>query len=52
MAEWTRDMVEDRVVEAAAVLKKLPGPRVRGYFSTWPEIIHSAREIGARSRSR
>ena len=38
MAEWTREMVEERVIEAAMVLRKLPGPRVRGYFSTWPEI--------------
>ena len=30
MAEWTRDMVEERVIEAAAVLRKLPGPRVVG----------------------
>ena len=45
MGEWTRDMVEDRVVEAAAVLRKLPGPRVQGYFSTWPDIVLSAREI-------
>ena len=41
MAEWTRDMVEDRVVEAADVLKQLPPVRVRGYFSTWPEIQRS-----------
>ena len=45
MTEWTREMVEDRVMEAAAVLRKLPGPRVRGYFSTWPDIVLSAREI-------
>jgi hypothetical protein len=45
MGEWTRDMVEERVVEAAAVLRKLPGPRVQGYFSTWPDIVLSAREI-------
>ena len=37
MAEWTRDVVEERVMEAAMVLAKLPGPRVGGYFSTWPE---------------
>lgn len=45
MGEWTRDLVEDRVMEAAAVLRKLPGPRVRGYFSAWPDIVLSAREI-------
>ena len=41
MAEWTRDMVEERVVDAADVLKQLPPVRVRGYFSTWPEIQRS-----------
>ena len=45
MTEWTRDMVEERIVEAAWVLKKLPGPWVQGYFSTWPDILRSAREI-------
>ena len=41
MAEWTRDMVEERITEAAAVLKRLPGLRSQGYFSTWPEIQRS-----------
>ena len=47
MAEWTRDMVEERIAEAAAVLRKLPGPRVSGYFNAWPEIQRSAKEIAA-----
>ncbi len=34
MAEWTRDMVEERVEEAADVLKQLPPVRLSGYFST------------------
>ena len=45
MSEWTRDMVEERIVEAAAVLRQLPGPRAQGYFSTWPDILLSAQEI-------
>jgi hypothetical protein len=45
MPEWTRDMVEERITEAAAVLKRLPGPRAQGYFSTWPEIQRTAKEI-------
>jgi hypothetical protein len=40
-------MVEERITEAAAVLRKLPGPRVSGYFSTWPDILLSAREIAS-----
>jgi len=45
MAEWTRDMVEDRIVEAADVLKQMPGLPPQGYFSTWPEIQRSRREL-------
>ena len=41
MAEWTRDMVEDRVEEAADVLCQLPPVRLSGYFSTWPDILRS-----------
>ena len=41
MTEWTRDMVEDRVIEAAEVLRHMPGPRLGGYFSTWPEIFRT-----------
>jgi hypothetical protein len=47
MTEWMRNMVEERITEAAAVLRKLPGPRVSGYFSTWPDILLSAREIAS-----
>ena len=45
MAEWTRDMVEERIVEAAAVLRRLPPVRVAGYFGTWPEIQRTAKEL-------
>jgi hypothetical protein len=45
MAEWTRDIVEERVEEAAFVLKQLPGLRISGYFSTWPEIQRSRKEL-------
>ena len=45
MAEWTRDLVEERIIEAAAVLRRLPGPRSQGYFGTWPEIQRTAKEI-------
>lgn len=41
MIEWTREMVEDRVIEAAEVLRHMPGPRLGGYFSTWPEIFRT-----------
>jgi hypothetical protein len=38
-------MVEERVLEAAEVLRKLPGLRSKGYFSAWPDVLRSAREI-------
>ena len=41
MAEWNRDMVEERVEEAADVLRHLPPVRLSGYFSTWPDILRS-----------
>jgi hypothetical protein len=41
MDKWTPSLVEARLAEAAFVLKRLPEPRRRGYFSTWPEIVHS-----------
>lgn len=41
MADWTPSLVEARLAEAAWVLKRLPEPRLSGYFSTWPEYSHS-----------
>ena len=39
--DWTPSMVEARLSEAAYVLKRLPEPRLSGYFSTWPEFVYS-----------
>lgn len=36
--------VEDRFEEAAATLRRLPGVRVPGYFSTWPPVVRSIHE--------
>jgi hypothetical protein len=36
--------VENRFEEAAATLRRLPGIRVPGYFSTWPPIVRSIHE--------
>src|SRR5262245_6263369 len=38
MDEWTPEMVEERLVEAAAVLRRLPAVKVGGYFNTWPKM--------------
>jgi hypothetical protein len=47
MAEhvWSADDVADRFEEAFRTLRKLPPVTVRGYFNTWPAVLHSAREI-------
>ena len=39
MTDWTPAMVDERLVEAAAVLRRLPSVRMRGYFSTWPAMF-------------
>lgn len=39
MSDWTRDAVRERLEEAAAVLRRLPSPRVQGYFNTWPQML-------------
>jgi len=41
MSSWTPALVEARLSEAAFVLKRLPEPRLSGYFSTWPEVVQS-----------
>ena len=47
MPEWARDMVEERIAEAATVLRRLPPVSVAGYFGTWPEIQRTAKELAA-----
>lgn len=39
MADWTPEIVEERLIEAAAVLRRLPAQRGQGYFSTWPQMF-------------
>lgn len=36
---WDRGAVEERVIEAADVLRRLPEERVRGFFNTWPDMM-------------
>lgn len=57
MADWTPSQIEDRLTEAADVLHRLPDQGVRGYFTTWPEVVHSTtdgigREPAGMSRPR
>lgn len=39
MTQWTPSLVEARLSEAAAVLKRLPERRRQDYFNTWPEYL-------------
>ena len=41
MNKWTPSLVEARLAEAAFVLKRMPEPRLQGYFNAWPEYFHS-----------
>jgi hypothetical protein len=36
---WTPSLIEERFIEAAAVMKRLPEVRVPGYFNTWPKMV-------------
>jgi Domain of unknown function (DUF6362) len=36
---WTPSVIEERFVEAADVMKRLPDVRVPGYFNTWPKML-------------
>jgi len=44
MTEWTASIIEERLEEAAATLRRLPPVKLRGYFSAWPQIIHVAED--------
>ncbi len=40
MTEWTRERVEERLSEAADVMRRLPEVRVQGYYNLWPKVLH------------
>ena len=51
MTEWTPSLVEERLSEAAFVLKRLPAERRRGYFNVWPQIVHDfADKVGQEAK--
>lgn len=53
MGEWTPAMVEARLESAADVFHSLPATRPQGYFSAWPEYLHSfADKVGQEPRMR
>ena len=45
MANKTVGQVADHFEEAFRTLRKLPPVKAQGYFSTWPAVVHTAREI-------
>ena len=49
MDNWTIEIVEERLVEAAAVMRRLRTVRVPGYFNTRPPMVveFADREISA-----
>ena len=40
MSEWTPEMVDERLEEAANVLRRMPPVKVQGYFNLWPRVVH------------
>ncbi len=49
---WTASRVEERLAEAADVLRRLPEERVQGYGSTWPAYVHDPGEAYGWDRPR
>jgi len=43
--------IEARLEEAAVTLRKLPGIRMGGFFTTWPAIVRTAAETYAQDRT-
>lgn len=42
---WTPKLVEERLAEAAAVLRRLPEPRQQGFFNTWPRYSYEFADL-------
>lgn len=42
---WTVTMVEERFVDAADTMKRLPDVRVPGYFNTWPKMLYEFADL-------
>jgi hypothetical protein len=42
---WTPSIIEERFVEAADVMKRLPDVRVPGFYSLWPKALHEFADL-------
>jgi hypothetical protein len=40
MGKWTAAQVQDRLENAADVIRQLPDWKPQGYFNAWPEYLH------------
>lgn len=45
MTEWTTKMVEDRLIESADVLLRLPDVHVHGYYALWPKMMPESSDL-------
>ena len=45
MTDWTRERVEERLCEAADVMRRLPPVRVQGYYNLWPKVLHAFSDL-------
>lgn len=43
--EWTPIMVEERLEEAANIIKRLPPVKVQGYYSLWPRYRYEFADL-------
>ncbi len=42
---WTVTMVEERFVDAADTMKRLPDVHVPGHFNTWPKMLYEFSDL-------
>jgi hypothetical protein len=45
MDNWTTEMVETRLEDAARVMRRLPNVRTPGYFNTWPAMFQEFADL-------
>jgi hypothetical protein len=50
--KWTPSLIEERFVDAADVMKRLPNVRVPGHFNTWPAVMAEFADLIGREPER
>jgi len=43
--KWTPSLIEQRLIEAADVMKRLPDVRVTGHFNAWPNVLREFADL-------